>query len=89
MVTSEDFILVSTSAFDSSLLRSDDELYNQALICHKENRTRHGLGITLIIHAGDALPSSFSGNPLLEEDHEERGRVFFDDKKTFFETLED
>jgi len=89
MVSREDFALVSVSTLDSSLMRSDDDLYDQALNCQKENRVKHGLGLILIVHAGDAIPSSFVGNPLLEEDHEERSRVFFDNKETFFETLED
>ena len=88
IVTRDDFIVVSVTALDSSKIGSDEVLYELALKSHKDNKAKYGLGLTLIIHAGDDIPSSFVGNPLLEEDHEERQRVFFEDKIKFFETLE-
>jgi hypothetical protein len=89
LVTRHDFVLADCGSFDSTTIRSDSELYDAVLRYHEEKTKKIGLGIVLIVHSGDSIPTVFEGNPLLEEDHFERQRVFFTDRDKFFETLED
>ena len=89
LVTRDDFVLVDCGAFDSTRISSDLDLYDTALKYQNGASSKYGLGITLIVHSGDSIPTTIEGNPLLEEDHSERQRVFFYDKTKFIETLED
>ena len=88
-VSSADFLLVNVATFDTSRMRSDEDLYDTCKRYLDSSIQKFGFGVVLIYQDEGPIITKFNGNPELEEDHQESDRFFFSDKKKFFDTLKD
>lgn len=87
LVGDAEYALVSSAAMDIISMKTDQDYYRSAKTFNDAQKNKFGFGFSLLVQSKQSVPTVIEGNPIIEEDHDERDRVFFEDEKTFYETL--